>query len=561
MPPVLRWRVRDGGGWREVIARLVPSIPGIVLAAAAFCASLTPSLIPRGPVEQGLLSGLVTLVAYEIGNVLFLLWRFMQLPVLPRRIRGMVRLVIGAILVVIMGYCMYYASDWQNAAREVAGAPPVDTLHPLRVIWVALAVLMPLYLIARGMGVIFERIETELARLLPPRVSVLLAVLATAWLVWAVTDGVVLQRAFEAADDTFEAADLLVEPDTPRPADPLLSGSDASLIRWEEMGRWGRAFVTTRPEAAEIATFRQPAMDPIRVYVGRSSAETAEERAQLALDEMIRVGAFERQAILIATPVGTGFMDPDAHDSLEFVLGGDVATVGVQYSYLTSALALLVHPEYGIDQSRALFDTIYSFWLDLPERTRPDLYVFGLSQGAFNSQSTLPVLDMLADPIAGGVWAGSPFLSPLWQQVRDDREPGSPAWRPVFGNSSLVRVMNQQGGGHLDGVPWGPIRLVLIQYGSDPIGAFSFPSAFRRPDWLSGERAPDVAPQFRWFPVVTTLQLALDMAISQKIDGFGHEYVAEDYIEAWVEVLAPEDWSRERTDALQRIFAKRPSPY
>jgi uncharacterized membrane protein len=295
-------------------------------------------------------------------------------------------------------------------------------------------------------------------------------------------------------------------------------------------------------------------MDPVRVYVGRRAADTAEERAAIALDELIRQGGFERSALVVVVPVGTGWMDPGGHDTLEFMLGGDVATVAVQYSYLTSVLSLFAHPEYGVGQARALFDTVYDHWVTLPEATRPALYVHGLSQGAFNSQMTLPLLDMFADPIDGAMWAGSPFFSPYWRFVRENRQADSPAWRPRFGNGSLARSLNQFGGVEGDFAPWGPIRLVFLNYGSDAIVVFNPASAWQPPDWMASPRAPDVAPELRWFPVVTTFQLALDMAVSLAVPGFGHFYVAGDYIDAWATTLDPPDWDPERAAELKALF-------
>jgi uncharacterized membrane protein len=542
-------------------ARLRPSLPGLIVAAAAFCASLTPSLVPRDPLFQGLISGLVAALGYELGNIFLLIWRFLQLPVGRPRIEAALRAVTYLCVAVAITFCMLRTADWQNAVRAVAGMPPVETSHPLQVFTVSAVVCSALWLIFRMLGILADRIEAVLARVLPPRVSVLIALGATAWIAWAVTDGVLIDRAFRAADTAFEAADEMMAADLAPPVDPDLSGSPNSLVAWDDMGRWGRAFVSRAPRLEELRAFDAEAVEPIRVYVGRNSAETPEARANIALAELQRVGAFERAALLISTPVGTGYMDRYAHDTLEFIFGGDIATVGVQYSYLTSALALVVHPEYGIDQSHALFQTIYDYWASLPEDSRPELYVFGLSQGAYNSQATLQLLDLLADPIAGGVWAGSPFVSPIWQAVRDQRAPGSPAWRPVFGNSSLIRAMNQNGTGFLSDPRWGPMRFVFLQYGSDPIVNFTFTSAFRQPEWMHAPRAPDVAPAFRWFPVVTTLQLALDMATSQQVEGFGHEYAAEDYIHAWVAVAAPPDWTPAQTEELKRLFARRPPAY
>ena len=145
--------------------------------------------------------------------------------------------------------------------------------------------------------------------------------------------------------------------------------------------------------------------------------------------------------------------------------------------------------------------------------------------------------------------------------MRNGRQPDSPAWLPRFGNGSLARVANQWGGTEQFAAPWGPIRLVLLQYASDAIVHFTFDSAFRPPDWMKAPRAPDVAPEFRWFPVVTMFQLALDMAISLKVPGYGHFYIAPDYIDAWAAVVDPAGWSPDRAETLKAIFAARPDPF
>ena len=324
------------------------------------------------------------------------------------------------------------------------------------------------------------------------------------------------------------------------------------------MGRWGRDYIHRAPRKEEIAEFvGERAKDPVRVYVGLRAAPTPEERADLALRELIRLGGFERSAIVVMVPVGTGWMDPGGQDTVEFILGGDLATVAVQYSYLKAALSVLADSEVGFAQARALFNTIYAHWSKLPKDSRPKLYVHGLSQGAQISQNTLPLLDVLAEPIDGALWAGSPFFSRIWTHVRDGREADSPIWQPRYGNGSLVRVANQKTGLEQYDAPWGPIRIVFLNYGSDPIVFFSYDMAYQRPDWLKQPRAFDVSPDLRWYPIVTMLQVGLDTTISLKSPGFGHYYVAEDYIDAWVELLDPPDWTPERSAQLKQIFERR----
>lgn len=533
---------------------------GLVLAGLFFMAALTPSLLPRDPVMQGALAGVLAAIGHEIGKAGTWLWRFMGLP--PLRLRGWALPGAAAVAVMAAGYGLLRAADWQNATRRMMELDPVDGVYPLTIAATGFAVALLLFALARLFGLAARRIGRALARVVPPRVGLVIAVAVVGWLFWALIDGVVLRRALDLADASFAAADALMDPDIPAPAAPGITGSAASLVDWDEMGRWGRSFIARTPAAAEIADFTGPdAMDPVRVYVGRRAADTPEDRARIALDELIRVGGFDRAALVVTVPVGTGWMDPGAHDTLDFILGGDVATVSVQYSYLTSVLSLMVAPEAGIEQARALFDAVYDHWTTLPRDARPKLYVHGLSQGAFNTQIALPLLDILADPIDGAMWAGSPFLSPLWQHVRDNRRDDSPEWRPRFGNGSLVRVANQQGGLDQADAPWGPMRLVFLHYGTDAIVSFTFSSGLQRPAWMDPPRAFDVAPEFRWFPVVTMFQLALDMAISLQVPGYGHFYIAPDYIDAWAAVVDPDGWSPDRAAELKAIFADRPDPF
>ncbi|MEM1129533.1 MAG: alpha/beta-hydrolase family protein [Pseudomonadota bacterium] len=533
------------------------STPGIILAALFFTLSLTPSLLPRDPVLQGVLGGTLAAIGHLLGMFFDWLWRVLEIPRFKPGSRRVFRILAIVLAVGLVALGLWRAPDWQNATRTVMDLAPVESSYGLTIAGVGLGVFVVLWAVLHVVAFLFRRLGRLLGRILPQPVAILLGGAIVGWLVWALLDGVLIRRAFEAADASFEAADMLIEPNIAQPTDPVKTGSGESLVEWEEMGRRGREFVATAPTLSEIREFWPDAeMEPVRVYVGRRSANTAEGRADLALQELIRAGGFERGALVVAVPVGTGWMDPGAHDTLDFMLKGDVATVAAQYSYLTSVLSLLAHPEYGVQQARALFDTIYAYWLTLPEDSRPDLYVHGLSQGAFNSEMTLPLLDMLADPINGAMWAGSPFISPLWQYVRDNRDPDSTAWKPRFGNSSLARALNQEGGLGID-TPWGPIRLVFLNYGSDPIVGFSFPSAFRRPAWMQEPRAFDVAPEFRWYPIVTMFQLALDMAISLEVEGFGHWYIARDYIDAWAMLVEPPGWDAEREATLKQIFVAR----
>jgi uncharacterized membrane protein len=504
------------------------------------------------------LAAVAASVGYEITLFARGIWRYLELPEPKGRICRVWLLAAIGISLAIIVYSLAKAASWQNATRAAVGLPPLETAAPLFIVTVGLLIALVFWLIFRMAGAARRAVAAILQKVLPRRVGVVLSVVLVGWFLWAIVDGALVRNAFRAADASLLAADMMLEPDIEKPMAPEKTGSSQSLVRWEEMGRWGRNYVATAPTAKEIADFSPGnAIDPVRVYVGRRSGDTAEERAQLALRELIRAGGFERSALVVVVPTGTGWMDPGAYDTLDFMLGGDVATVAVQYSYLSSFLALLAHPDYGVDQARVLFKTVYAHWTQLPKDSRPDLYVQGLSQGAFNSQATLPLFDMLGDPIQGAFWAGSPFFSRYWSEVRNQRNAVSPAWRPTYGNGSLVRVMDQYGGLKGNYAPWGPIRTVFLNYGSDPIVNFTFDTAFRPPAWMATPRAPDVSEKLSWFPLVTMLQIALDSLFALDVPRHGHYYVAPDYIDGWAAVIGPEGWSAEKAEVLKKIFERR----
>lgn len=212
------------------------------------------------------------------------------------------------------------------------------------------------------------------------------------------------------------------------------------------------------------------------------AADTAAERAALALDELKRLDAFKRAIMVIVTPTGTGWVDPAAMDSVEYLhRGGDIASVALQYSHFSSPLSLIFEPDRGEEAAQALFSEIYRHWRTLPADARPQLYAHGLSLGAVNSEKSVDLFEMIGDPIQGALWSGPPFVSLLWRQATDARQPDSPPWLPRFRDGALIRFANQDGFTVPADAPWGPMRIVYLQYASDPITFFDHRDLYRRP--------------------------------------------------------------------------------
>jgi uncharacterized membrane protein len=73
-------------------------------------------------------------------------------------------------------------------------------------------------------------------------------------------------------------------------------------------------------------------------------------------------------------------------------------------------------------------------------------------------------------------------------------------------------------------------------------------------------RGKDVSPSLQWFPVVTMLQLAIDMAVGTAPEGFGHTIAETDYIEAWLAITEPKGWDAAELARLRAYLKARDEP-
>ncbi|WP_231744005.1 alpha/beta hydrolase [Stieleria neptunia] len=546
---------RLAGYWKSF------SFVGLIVATVFFAASVTPSLLPRNYLVQGLLSGFSLAIGYGVGVGLLLIYRFFELREPTGRTQQIVKRVIVAVVTIVSVTFVWRMASWQNSIRELMGMPRLETAYPYRV--ALIAVLFGAILVAGGR--LFLRcshyISGKLQRLMPRRVAHAIGFSTAVFLVLFLTNDVIARSLLRSADDFFLNLDQLVDDDTGKPTDPMLTGSESSPVTWESIGRQGKLFLTDGPTQAAIAAFTQrDAMRPIRAYVGMRSRPTAHERAELALRELKRVGGFERSVLIVATPTGTGWLDPSAVDTLEYLHGGDSAIVSTQYSYLPSWITILVDPQRSIESAEALFEVIYAYWKTLPKDTRPKLYLHGLSLGSLGSEVSADLFTIFEDPIDGATWSGPPFPSQNWKLIVQNRNEGTPAWLPEFRDSRILRFTGQRDALNT-AAAWGPMRCVYVQYASDPMVWFSPDLAWNRPDWLGDQRGPDVSPHLRWYPLITFLQVAFDLPVATAVPlGYGHNYSPSSYIDAWVAVTQPPDWTEDQTDALKAMFESRETP-
>jgi uncharacterized membrane protein len=529
------------------------SVPCFLLGVLFFAASLTPSMIPRGPEVQGILGGLVTAIGYLIGQVVAVLWRTADLPLLSGRPAKVLLTLIAIPVVVFFLWVLGSSRIWQNDIRQKMGLEPAEALHLATILLLAIATFAVAFALGRVVASLFRLVRLWLLRIMPLRRANVLGFVTVVLVLFVVTRDGIVDRVVTGLDESYEAAQELFQNAPPRPSDPRMTGSAQSLIDWAAMGKPGRDFITSGPTAADISAFTgRPALNPIRVYVGRANRKTPRERAELALAELIRQGAFEREVLIVVSPTGTGWMDPGAQDPVEYMHGGNIATVSAQYSYLQSPLALILETSTGLEQATALQDVVHSYWKTLPAEKRPRLYVHGLSLGAWSSMHAANLFRLLDDPIDGAFWAGPPFPSAFWNYVQNQRNSGTPWVLPTIGDGSLVRYASHAADASEAVADWGDMRIVFLQYSSDPVVFYDPRSLWRAPPWMLEPPAEDMSAHFIFMPIVTQFQLALDMALSFGAPpGYGHAYYARDYIGPWVQVTAPKGWTRADTERLK----------
>jgi uncharacterized membrane protein len=543
----------------RVLDRVLSGV-GLTCATWAFAASLVPSLLPRAAWLQGIVSGVTVAVGYGIGAGAAALWRYLGIPGL----RGRARTVA---LWVLVGIGMWGAVwngwrlvGWQNQIRAMFGMETTSPLIWPVVVAVTLVVALALLVVGRAVRLLAQTAVSRLGRRLPPRLSLVLGTALLVTLFWGLWTGVIVNGFFAGANAIFAPRDTTGSSSSERPTAAERSGSPQSLARWEDLGYYGRGFVRGGPTVAQLEAVNGPgAKEPIRVYAGLQSADSPQGRADLLLAELKRTKAFDRKVLVVATTTGMGFLDSRGTDPLEYLWNGDTAIAGVQYSFLPSWISLLADQEAVVQTSRTVFETVRQYWATLPPSQRPALYLYGLSLGSMGVESVLTSVNIVNEPVDGALMVGPTFLNPMHRRLAIERDAGSPATLPVYEQGRTVRFSNEEGGLEPLGTTWGPTRVVYLQHASDPVTFFSSDLAFDRPEWLAdGQRGPDVSPTMGWVPLVTMLQVLLDMPSAGSVpEGYGHMYSARANMEAWAAVTRPPKWNDVRADGIVKALGDR----
>jgi uncharacterized membrane protein len=556
VPPPRTPPAETEAGERRTPRRRLPRYTwsGTLGALLFGCASLTPSLLPRGWLLQGLVTGITAAIGYGVGVTVA--W-FVAESTESRMSAGFRRRawqVLGIAGTVACLVMLGLAAGWQRDIRELMGLAPPAGGAPFGVVVVAVLVFAFLVAVGRVLRWLARRLVRLLGRILPPRVARPLGVAAVTALVVVLLNGVLFRGLVEVMNSAFSVKDDGTEEGAVEPTATGRSGSPDSLVPWDDLGLQGRNFVGLGPTADELESFSgRPPEEPVRAYVGLASADDVGDRAALAVRELERAGGFDREALVVVTTTGTGWVDPSASDSLEYLLNGDTAMVAMQYSYLPSWLSFLVDQVKARDAGRALFDAVYGAWAQLPPDDRPELYVFGESLGTFGGEAAFSGIADIANRTDGVLWAGPPNFNELWRGLVADREEGSPEWLPVVEDGRTVRFADEAADLGGPPGPWDRPRVVYLQNASDPIVWWSPRLILNRPDWLRDEPGPDVSPDAVWLPFVTFWQVSADLAFSTGVpDGHGHKYQA-DYVDGWAAIAQPPGWTEADTQRLRPL--------
>ncbi len=540
-------------------ARRIPDTTGLVLAGWLFAESLEPTLLLRTWAFQGLLAGVAITLGYGVGRVISAafqrLWRRSRWQGRPTGVTldvahemallGTVTLVLAAVVRAVP----QHRWTWERLGHESASfvMTYVGTL--------ALALGVSVALL--GVGLLgqwaWRRITTVGTRVLPAWIAGTLATVVLVWGVLAALNAVVLARTLDAANATFEAGDVTLVGAPEPPGSSLRSGGPGSMTDWRLTGREGRRFLTRGPTPAELEDLvGSPVEEPVRVFVGRAQADDVGERVALAVRELERTGAFRRAALLVVIPTGTGWINEQVVQPVEYFHRGDVATVAVQYSHLPSPLAFLAEQDAAATTAEHLVRAVEERLSG--SRDRPLLYVAGESLGSYGGGSAFASLEDSARRTDGAVWVGPPETMHLRREAERRRQPGSLQVRPLVGDGTQFFFVNR--GSDFDDLAADERpHSVFLQQTDDPIVWWDWQTFHEEPDWLREPLDAAVNPALDWTPGTTFLQLAVDMVVSNDFDEeHGHLYGTLP-LTAWHRIVQPEGWDESQLEELRRRLA------
>jgi uncharacterized membrane protein len=531
------------------------SYVGLVFAVIFFLISMLPSLLPRPWLYQGLISGLSMAIGYGLGILLskFGRWLFEHEPKTRiKQIFWKVLYIVGPISIIMF---LYLGATWQNQVRQLVGEQPLQARHTFRILFLSLILFICLVGLARLLRAFNRLINNFLGKFLPKKLGIVLGVSLVVILFVLLVQGVLFNTFVQQSNKIYSAKNNTTPEGVNQPTSFYRSGSPESYVSWDSLGYQGKNFVSCGPNAQQMQQFtNKPPKEQIRIYAGINSASSPKERANLAVAELKRTNAFSRDVLVIATVTGTGWLEPQSTDSLEYMYGGDTAIVAQQYSYLPSWISFLVDQQNAINAGQELFNAVYKEWSLLPQNERPKLLVYGLSLGSFGGQSAFTTAGNITSLVDGALFMGTPSSTALWQNITNNRDANSPQWQPIYEQGKHVRFAATNENIQQNQSTWQFPRVLYMQHASDPVVWFNFDLLLNKPDWLKEPRGPDVSNKIQWYPFITFFQVTVDQFFGVTVpNGHGHNY-PNTIVNSWSAIAAPPNWNNEQATKLQSII-------
>ena len=532
------------------------SIPGVILGAVLLWFSFGSSLLPREPMMQGVLGALSFTFGYAIGVLVWFLikWvaKLISKPIPkdagPTWLRWVAIGSIGAIFVIeILRW-----PTWQSEQRILVGLDELSaTSRLMAVVW-TLAFTVVLMFIGRSIRWLVWKLDVFNGRHMAPHmargVSVLIIVGIVGGMYWFIASSGL--TAF--ANERFGPGDDTTLEGITQPTEPEYSGSPESLVEWDDLGFQGRTFAgsgTTVENMAALSPDTQTSpMVPIRVYAGLKSTDSSEDRAQLVVDELNRTNAADRAIVVLVSTTGTGWVDPIAASTIEYMYNGDTAIAAMQYSFLPSWISFILDTATATEAGVAMNDAVISWWDGLPQDDRPRLVAFGESLGTLGSEAAYAQdglaasLQSVQSKVEGALWVGPTNANEIHGQYTTERDP-SPVWKPVYNNGTIVRTFNGPGEFDAAADSWAEPRVLYYHHPSDPVGYWNWETLWKPQEWTDKPTGYDVPDSVRWIPFTTFTQVVVDLinGFSASV-GHGHNY-NDVFTDGWSVVAPPEGWT------------------
>src|SRR5215475_13022961 len=336
-----------------------------------------------------------------------------------------------------------------------------------------------------------------------------------------------LNRRAEAGGSAIDAA-YASAPDV-----ATVSGGPASVVAWASLSREGVRFVNlalTREEIADVTGVPvEQVRAPVRAFAGLASGPTVDARVDLVMEDLARLGAFERSVLCVASPTGSGYVNYVAIETLEYLTRGDCATIALQYSLRPSFLSL-DRVGMGREQNRALLHALEWRLQALPEGRRPRLVGFGESLGAHTMQDAF-----LHEGVSGlhragmdrALFLGTPAESKWARQWRLDPAKADP-------EGEVAEVASYAECLALPADYRARRRYVLLSHHEDPITRFEPALIVQQPGWLgpAASRPPGISHLACWYPLTTFVLTLMDVKNAMSVTpgrfaARGHDYRAD----------------------------------